>query len=158
MSLPLSLSSRFGAPLLLKIGAVIIAILLVATLLLGTLLKRSYEANGRIESDLEKASQVVKDQKGVISRLEASKGVNDKICLESAKEKTAIKASTEQRSKTIKESAAKGNTNVPSTENSSISQLDVDIVRVLQLAECSAKRGIACSPSDINPSLSRPPI
>lgn len=79
-----------------RVLAIATLCLLVATLVLGVLLKHSYEANGTISSQLKGAVSALKVCNDENQRLQKAQDVSDKVATEAAEEKAKVQDQTIQ--------------------------------------------------------------
>lgn len=142
--LPLSLIPK---PSISSIGLVVA---LVATLVLGWLLKDSYEARGALQAHLDTTSTTINQQKTVIEKLEASRQVEHEILQRNVESKDRLDQSFDTIFSKL-DKLNKGKVNVKGTTPPSNVALDPSTISLLHEAVATAKN-YGVSPAARSPS------
>lgn len=134
-----------------SVSSTVLVVAIVATLVLGWLLKSSYEARGALQARLDTASTAINQQKTVIEKLEASRQVEHEILQRNVESKDRLDQSFDTIFSKL-DKLNKGKVNVKGTTPPSSVALDPGTVSLLHEAVATAKNygvsSAASSPSE----------
>lgn len=130
-------------PYIRSIKLIAAILLLTATLVLGYLLKASYEANGELQAHLKSAEEAVATVSEQYTKKQQSCEVTDQLLSES---RSARESADRNTNKLIKDIKGAFHENKQGSDAAGNSGIDNTVIRMLDAASCQAKHdGVACS-------------